>query len=96
MFITFDTGQKQTNITTCIVNIYAFILGSLIQVEESHKKPILSFAGLGIKPHERKEYVRHCFLFSGLLLIATRSSNGKLHLHKVIKMLSLMHAIASL
>ncbi|XP_028407100.1 ras-specific guanine nucleotide-releasing factor 2-like [Dendronephthya gigantea] len=56
--------------------------GSLIQVEESHKKPILSFAGLGLKPHERKEYVRHCFLFSGLLLIATRSSNGKLSLHK--------------
>ncbi|CAB3984095.1 ras-specific guanine nucleotide-releasing factor 2-like isoform X1, partial [Paramuricea clavata] len=56
--------------------------GSLIQVQESHKKPILSFAGLGIKPHERKEYLRHCLLFSGLLLIATRSSNGKLHLHK--------------
>ena len=57
--------------------------GSLIQVQESQKKAILSFAGLGIKPHERKEHLRHCFLFSGLLLIATRSSNGKLHLHKV-------------
>lgn len=59
------------------------ILGSLIEVHESHKKPTLSFVGLGIKPHERKEYLRHCFLFSGLLLIATKSSNGKLHLHKV-------------
>ena len=59
------------------------VAGSLIQVQESHKKAILSFAGLGIKPYERKECLRHCVLFSGLLLIATKSSNGKLHLPKV-------------
>ncbi|XP_068694314.1 ras-specific guanine nucleotide-releasing factor 2-like isoform X2 [Montipora foliosa] len=52
--------------------------GNLIQVTESRK-----FKTFGLKPAEcRKESVRQCFLFSGYLLLTTRSSSGRLHLSK--------------
>ena len=59
-----------------------FFLGNLIQVTESRK-----FKTFGLKPAEcRKESVRQCFLFSGYLLLTTRSSSGRLHLSKVIRL----------
>ena len=64
-------------IPTCCV-----VKGNLIQVMESRKGK--TFGGLMLKPAEgRKETVRQCFLFSGYLLLTTRSSSGRLHLSKV-------------
>lgn len=58
------------------------ILGNLIQVIESRKGK--TFGGLSLKSADgRKEVVHQCFLFSGYLLLTTRSSSGRLHLSKV-------------
>lgn len=55
--------------------------GNLIQVTENRK--CKTFGGLSLKPADgRKEIVRQCFLFSGYLLLTTRSSSGRLHLSK--------------
>lgn len=55
--------------------------GNLIQVTENRKGK--TFGGLSLKSSEgRKETVRQCFLFSGSLLLTTRSSSGRLHLTK--------------
>lgn len=55
--------------------------GNLIQVTENRKGK--TFGGLSLKSSEgRKETVRQCFLFSGFLLLTTRSSSGRLHLTK--------------
>lgn len=50
--------------------------GSLLQL--SNDKPRGSRSKLNFK--SEKEAIRQCFLFSNHLIIATRSSNGKLHL----------------
>ncbi|CAG9855230.1 unnamed protein product [Phyllotreta striolata] len=52
--------------------------GSLIQLPNDKSKPIKS--KLTFKSPENKEVVRQCFLFSNHLIIATRTSSGKLHL----------------
>ncbi|XP_048583532.1 ras-specific guanine nucleotide-releasing factor 1 isoform X2 [Nematostella vectensis] len=55
--------------------------GSLIQITENRKGK--SFGGISLKSSDtRKESVRQCFLFSGYLLLTTRSSSGRLHLGK--------------
>ncbi|KAK4871680.1 hypothetical protein RN001_015804 [Aquatica leii] len=50
--------------------------GSLIQIPS--EKPKTPRSKLNFK--SEKEYLRQCFLFSNHLIIATRSSSGKLHL----------------
>ena len=43
-----------------------------------------AFGGLSLKSADgRKEIVHQCFLFSGYLLLTTRSSSGRLHISKV-------------
>lgn len=70
-------SQKETSNLTAY-----FVLGNLIQVTENRKGK--TFGGLSLKSSEgRKETVRQCFLFSGFLLLTTRSSSGRLHLTKV-------------
>lgn len=50
--------------------------GSLIQLP--NEKPRTPRSKLAFKTE--KEYLRQCFLFSNHLIIATRTSSGKLHL----------------
>ncbi|XP_029211541.1 ras-specific guanine nucleotide-releasing factor 2-like isoform X2 [Acropora millepora] len=65
--------------------------GNLIQITESRK--FKTFGGLSLKPSEvRKETVRQCFLFSGYLLLTSRSSSGRLHLSKNGSNISLAEA----
>ena len=63
--------------------VFFVLLGNLIQVTEKVKGK--TFGGISLKSSSetRKESVRRCFLFSGYLLITTRSSSGRLHLAKV-------------
>ncbi|XP_060537024.1 ras-specific guanine nucleotide-releasing factor 2-like [Cylas formicarius] len=63
--------------------------GSLIQLPT--KKPKGSKSKLGFKTE--KEVVRQCFLFSNHLIIATRSSSGKLHLVPDIGKIALADAL---
>ena len=68
--------DQQVIVFVCIIS------GNLIQITESRKGK--TFGGLTLKSCEvRKEAVRQCFLFSGFLLLTTRSSSGRLHLTKV-------------
>jgi len=71
-----DEHDQQVIVFVCIIS------GNLIQITESRKGK--TFGGLTLKSCEvRKEAVRQCFLFSGFLLLTTRSSSGRLHLTKV-------------
>ncbi|KAF5272851.1 hypothetical protein FQR65_LT00447 [Abscondita terminalis] len=63
--------------------------GSLIQIPS--EKPKTPRSKLNFK--SEKEYLRQCFLFSNHLIIATRSSSGKLHLVPDIGKISLADAM---